>query len=169
MTRYCLVICLFCFFVVTGCVKKPTPVESVVAPQALSPLISFVSTAPPGASGWFNDPMYGNVRVVVGNEYLSALGQECKQALVHVTQSCVETIAICQDGGRWAQAPRIWGGCPGIPEATGPDNITAPHLQPQEQQGAPRGQAPAQGSERMSGRVKTTPEAVVEYKTIRSN
>jgi hypothetical protein len=170
MTMTRLTIVLLCLFLCGGCVKKHAAVEPAVAVQAptLSPMIDFITNAPPGASGWFNDPLYGNVRVVVGRDYLSALGEECRQALIHVSSSCVETIAMCRHDGLWVQAPRIWGGCAGIPAQAAPAVTPAPV--PQVQESDVRSQAPdANDSPRFSGRVKTTPGAVVEYKSIQPN
>ncbi len=170
MTMTRLTIVLLCLFLCAGCVKKHVAVEPAVAvePPIASPMIGFITTAPPGASGWFNDPLYGNVRVVVGRDYLSAMGMDCRQALVHVSSSCVETIAMCRYDGLWVQAPRIWGGCGGIPAQAAPVMIPAPVSQVRESD--VQSQAPdTSESPRFSGRVKTTPGAVVEYKSIQPN
>ncbi len=171
MTMTRLTIVLLCLILFGGCIQKQVAMEPVVTveqPAMLSPMVGFITSAPPGASGWFNDPLYGNVRVVVGRDYLSALGMECRQALIHVSSSCVETIAMCRQDTQWIQAPRIWGGCAGIPVQPAPTMTPVPAA-PAQQYGTQSQIPDATESPRFSGRVKTTPGAVVEYKSIQPN
>ena len=102
------------FGALTGCTSFPqeTVAEDLAPPKVepQRPLIGFIVDSPEGSRGSFDDPVFGpGTTVQVGRAYLSALGVQCKQAVVTNNAGQSETIAVCLEGGVWQTAPRIWG------------------------------------------------------------
>ena len=91
-----------------GCGFGGAPEQPETPP---GPLMAYMIGAAPGDSTTLDDPDFGkNVRLSMGESFVSAKGEECKRGTALSGQREAEVVVICRDAqGRWNMAPRVWG------------------------------------------------------------
>jgi len=95
-------------FFLTACSGGNPPAE----PEPLSPLVAFMSSAPPAASAQLDDPDFGNGILVTQEEaFVSASNEDCRRATVIAREREAEMVVICrmETGRPWKMMPRIMG------------------------------------------------------------
>ena len=82
-----------------GCGFGGAPEQPETPP---GPLMAYMIGAAPGDSK--------NVRLSMGESFVSAKGEACKRGTALSGQREAEVVVICRDAqGRWNMAPRVWG------------------------------------------------------------
>lgn len=81
-------------------------------PEPVQPLVQFMISNTPGASGELEDPQFGGlVRITLEDAFLSASGESCKRATAIAAGREPEVVIACRAAdGVWRLAPRVWGG-----------------------------------------------------------
>ena len=82
------------------------------APEPLTPLVAFMSSAQPAASAQLDDPVFGNgISVTQEEAFLSASGEDCRRATVVAREREPEMVVVCRagEGQAWKMMPRIMG------------------------------------------------------------
>jgi len=82
------------------------------APEPLSPLVAFMSSAQPATTEQLDDPVFGNgIRVTQEESFLSASGEDCRRATVVAREREAEMVVVCRTAGgqSWKMMPRIMG------------------------------------------------------------
>lgn len=98
--------------ILAGCATVTSKISSAedIRPSGLLSLTSQDDELVPGKLVEINDPAFPDkIKVIVKQEYLSALGQTCYQVKLADASFAYEPVAICQrDTGALYVAPRIW-------------------------------------------------------------
>jgi len=95
-------------FLLAACSGGNPPAE----PEALSPLVAFMSSAPPAASAQLDDPVFGAGILVTQEEaFVSASNEDCRRATVIARERVAEMVVVCrtEKGQPWKMMPRIMG------------------------------------------------------------
>jgi len=95
-------------FLLTACSGGNPPSE----PEALSPVMAFMSSALPAASAQLDDPVFGSGIFVTQEEaFVSASNEDCRRATVIARAREAEMLVICrtEQGQPWKMMPRIMG------------------------------------------------------------
>lgn len=104
-----LAICLL----LAACAPRNEQANDPMAQPVLSPdqqMANFLGDSQPGASASFSGTSYGAyVTVTTREDYISALGELCREGLVNGSGG-ITRIAVCRDkeGQQWRLAPRIF-------------------------------------------------------------
>lgn len=103
-----------CLVLLSACTKPGTQPETAYQeppPQEkieISPAYQFLKERDPGQRAVLLDPGFGEVTVVAGTSYTSAMGQECIQGRVEYATGDTEQIAICKHHESWRPVSRIF-------------------------------------------------------------
>lgn len=104
---------VFFMLILAACAPRKNKPADIPVPPVPSPdqqMADFLGDSQPGASASFSGTSYGeNVTVTIRDDYISALGELCREGLV--TNSTGTTrIAACRDkeARRWRLAPSIF-------------------------------------------------------------
>lgn len=84
--------------------------QEALAKTGAGPLADFLAANAPGAQGGVKDPVYGTVQVSVTESYISALGENCRKAMIAggARQTGTEQVAACQNSdGKWRVLPAL--------------------------------------------------------------
>lgn len=115
MLRKAVFIALICVF--AGCAQKQAPeMTTPVAEEEKAPVMnsleSFVAGSVIGSKASLENTNYGDVDVVLRNEYFAASGKRCRLVDVRTKESCTIELVVCQEEDKnWKEAPVLWNGC----------------------------------------------------------
>lgn len=105
---------VFVAFVLTGCVFSSPPSLDVDQPTArplhLKKTHQIDNPIRVGAQIHIKDPAFlGDVQALVGQEYVSALGQKCYRIKVLDSDVASDRVVLCKSlTGHWIVAPPVW-------------------------------------------------------------